>query len=47
MERHLFEHVNLAPERIHFLDGSAPDAEAECARYDAAIARGGRAATCC
>lgn len=37
MERHLFQHVNLAPERIHFFDGSAPDAEAECARYDAAV----------
>lgn len=41
MERHLFEHVKLAPERVHFLDGSAPDAEAECARYDAAIAAAG------
>ncbi|MBU8895465.1 glucosamine-6-phosphate deaminase [Corallococcus sp. H22C18031201] len=41
MERHLFHHVNLAPERIHFLDGSAEDAEAECARYDAALAAAG------
>lgn len=41
MERHLFQHVNLVPERIHFLDGSAPDAEAECARYDAAVAAAG------
>jgi glucosamine-6-phosphate deaminase len=41
MERHLFQHVNLAPERIHFFDGSAPDAEAECARYDAAVAAAG------
>jgi glucosamine-6-phosphate deaminase len=41
MERHLFRHVNLAPERIHFFDGSAPDAEAECARYDAAVAAAG------
>jgi glucosamine-6-phosphate deaminase len=41
MERHLFRHVNLAPERIHFFDGSAPDAEAECARYDAAVAAKG------
>jgi glucosamine-6-phosphate deaminase len=41
MERHFFQHVNLAPERIHFLDGSAPDAEAECARYDTAIAAAG------
>lgn len=42
MERHFFQHVNLAPERIHFLDGSAEDAEAECARYDAAISAAGR-----
>lgn len=41
MERHFFEHVNLVPERIHFLDGSAPDAEEECARYDAAITGAG------
>ncbi|WP_224248366.1 glucosamine-6-phosphate deaminase [Hyalangium gracile] len=41
MERHLFQHVNLAPERIHFFDGSAPDAEAECVRYDAAVAAAG------
>jgi glucosamine-6-phosphate deaminase len=41
MDRHLFQHVNLAPERIHFFDGSAPDAEGECARYDAALAAAG------
>ncbi|HYO53484.1 glucosamine-6-phosphate deaminase [Archangium sp.] len=38
MERHLFQHVNLAPERIHFLDGSAEQAERECIRYDARLA---------
>lgn len=37
MEEHLFRHVNLRPERIHFLDGSTPDADAECRRYEAAI----------
>ncbi|ADO69222.1 glucosamine-6-phosphate deaminase [Stigmatella aurantiaca] len=37
MERHFFQHVNLSPERIHFLDGSAPEAESECSRYDAAV----------
>lgn len=37
MERHLFRHVNLHPDRVHFLDGSAPDPEAECARYERAI----------
>jgi glucosamine-6-phosphate deaminase len=41
MERHFFQHVNLSRERIHFLDGCAEDAEAECARYDAAIAAAG------
>ncbi|RKH71550.1 glucosamine-6-phosphate deaminase [Corallococcus aberystwythensis] len=41
MDRHLFRHVNLSTERIHFFDGCAPDAEAECARYDAALAAAG------
>ncbi|WP_426754866.1 glucosamine-6-phosphate deaminase [Myxococcus sp. Y35] len=41
MERHLFQHVNLAPEHIHFLDGATADAEAECERYDARIAEAG------
>jgi glucosamine-6-phosphate deaminase len=33
----LFRQVNLHPDRVHFLDGSAPDPEAECARYERAI----------
>jgi glucosamine-6-phosphate deaminase len=37
MERHLFEGVNLRAERIHFLNGSAADLNAECDRYEAAI----------
>jgi glucosamine-6-phosphate deaminase len=37
MEHHLFSRVNLRPENIHFLDGSAPDPDAECRRYDRAI----------
>jgi len=41
MEEHLFRHVNLRPERIHFLDGAAADAEAECARYERAIEAAG------
>jgi len=41
MERHLFTHVNLAPERIQFLRGMAPDAEGECLRYDAALEAAG------
>jgi glucosamine-6-phosphate deaminase len=41
MQRHLFAHVDLPPGHIHFLDGLAPDAEAECRRYDAALAAAG------
>ncbi len=41
MERHLFACVNLRPGRIHFLDGAARDLDAECRRYDRAIARAG------
>lgn len=41
MEAHLFAHVNLAKDRIHFLDGSAADPEAECARYERAIEAAG------
>ncbi|HEX5746519.1 MAG TPA: glucosamine-6-phosphate deaminase [Archangium sp.] len=41
MERHFFQHVNLAPERIHFFDGSAERAERECVRYDLELAEAG------
>jgi glucosamine-6-phosphate deaminase len=42
MERHLFEAIDLRPDRIHFLDGLAPDLPAECRRYEREIeARGG------
>jgi glucosamine-6-phosphate deaminase len=41
MERHLFEGVNLRAEQIHFLNGVAPDLNAECDRYEAAIAAAG------
>ena len=37
MEHHLFRRVNLDRDRIHFLDGSAADPDAECARYERAI----------
>jgi glucosamine-6-phosphate deaminase len=37
MERHLFQGVNLRPTQIHFLDGAAPDLDAECERYEADI----------
>jgi glucosamine-6-phosphate deaminase len=41
MQRHLFDHVNLPRRHVHFLNGAAADAEAECARYEHAIARAG------
>jgi glucosamine-6-phosphate deaminase len=41
MEEHLFGEVNLRPERIHFLNGAVPDLDAECDRYEAAIAEVG------
>ena len=41
MERQLFRGINLAPARIQFLDGAAPDLDAECERYEAAIEAAG------
>jgi glucosamine-6-phosphate deaminase len=41
MEQHLFGAVNLDPARIHFLDGAAPDLDAECSRYERQIATAG------
>jgi glucosamine-6-phosphate deaminase len=41
MQTHLFSRVNLRPERIHVLNGAAPDPEGECARYEQAIADAG------
>jgi glucosamine-6-phosphate deaminase len=41
MNTHLFSHVNLAPHRIHFLDGVAARADEECARYEQSIAKAG------
>ena len=41
MEEHLFGRINIDPQRVHFLDGVAPDLDAECARYEQAIAAAG------
>jgi len=41
MERHFFRFVNIDRRNIHFLDGSTPDPEGECARYERAIAEAG------
>jgi glucosamine-6-phosphate deaminase len=41
MRAHLFDHVDFQRARIHFLNGTARDLEAECNRYERAIARAG------
>ena len=41
MNTHLFDGVNVPPSRIHFLNGTAPDLDAECARFEAEIADAG------
>lgn len=41
MEEHLFNGVNLRPERIHFLNGAAGNLDAECEGYEAAIVAAG------
>lgn len=41
MQRELFAAVNLAPGHTGFLNGCADDLEAECARYERAIAAAG------
>jgi glucosamine-6-phosphate deaminase len=41
MERYLFGRVNIDSARIHFLNGAAPDPDAECERYEDAIAEAG------
>ncbi len=39
MRNHLFDAVNLQPQNTHILNGNAPDPAAECAAFEAAIAR--------
>jgi glucosamine-6-phosphate deaminase len=41
MDDHLFGGINVEPCRIHFLNGVAPDPDAECERYEAEIAAAG------
>jgi glucosamine-6-phosphate deaminase len=41
MQVQLFSRVNLAAANVHLLNGNAPDPEAECARYERAIADAG------
>jgi glucosamine-6-phosphate deaminase len=37
MEEQLFGSINILPENTHLPDGTSPDPEAECSRYDALI----------
>ena len=41
MHRNLFDHIDEPAENIHILNGNAPDPEAECAAYEAAIKAAG------
>jgi glucosamine-6-phosphate deaminase len=41
MQRYLFDHVNLPPRRIQFLNGATRDVDRECRRYERAIERAG------
>jgi glucosamine-6-phosphate deaminase len=41
MKRYLFDHVDIHPANAHIPDGMAPDLDAECARYERAIAAAG------
>jgi glucosamine-6-phosphate deaminase len=41
MERHLFSKIPIPRDRINFLNGATDDPDAECARYERAIAAAG------
>lgn len=41
MYKHFFSHVDIPPQNINILDGNAPDPAAECAAFEARIARYG------
>ena len=41
MNRHLFLHVNIDRRNTHLPNGTAPDLDAECERYEQAIRRAG------
>jgi len=41
MDRHLFCRVNIPADHVHFLDGTAKDLDAECARFERAIVTAG------
>ena len=37
MQQHLFRHINVPADHVHFLDGDARDTEKECARFETLI----------
>ncbi|KAG9232793.1 hypothetical protein BJ875DRAFT_379957 [Amylocarpus encephaloides] len=41
MYKHFFSHVNVHPSNTHILNGNAPNLEAECVQYEAAIKAAG------
>ena len=41
MDQHLFSRVNIPAGHVHFLNGAAKDLDAECARFERAIAAAG------
>lgn len=41
LQRYLLDHIDLPPERFHFIDTEAPDLDRVCREYDAQIASGG------
>jgi glucosamine-6-phosphate deaminase len=41
MKQHLFDHTDIDPANAHLPNGTAPDLEAECARYEREIADAG------
>lgn len=41
MWNNFFSHIDIKPENVHILNGNAPDLEAECAQYEAAIEAAG------
>jgi glucosamine-6-phosphate deaminase len=46
MKENFYDRIDADPERVHVPDGSAPDPEAECERYEAAIREAGGADLC-
>ncbi|MEE0973162.1 MAG: glucosamine-6-phosphate deaminase [Paludibacteraceae bacterium] len=41
MWNNFFNHIDINPQNVHILNGNAPDLEAECAQYEAAILQAG------